>query len=311
MVQGKRKIRLCDNEKRHFTDEDEWIICENAHEPIISRDIFYKVRALYEKKINESSFSSGRGKNISIRDNKYAGLICYGNSGKKLEYLSAMVDKKGRINRKYYFQCCNNFDASKEEVSCRVRITEDRLDDVVYGIIKKQVETFADKKEIISAAEKSLEMAMQKLDEKITALEGQIEKEEYAVSRQYEDYVMGKISSNKFAKVQDEDVSKQKIDRINEKITDVENDRMKRKKELEDKVGILKSMYRINGKKSLDKSMLQTLINKIEIMPDSEIRIAFNFEDPFIDMVGDSGELDCDRGGTLAKMDTVELGLEV
>ena len=57
-------------------------------------------------------------------------------------------------------------------------------------------------------------------------------------------------------------------------------------------MGILKSMYRINGKKSLDKSMLQTLINKIEIMPDSEIRIAFNFEDPFIDTVGGSGETD-------------------
>ena len=56
---------------------------------------------------------------------------------------------------------------------------------------------------------------MLKLDEKSTALEGQIEKEEYAVSRQYEDYVMGKISSNEFAKVQD--VSRQKIDKINEK----------------------------------------------------------------------------------------------
>lgn len=87
LIQGKRKTRLCDNEKRHFTDEEEWIICENAHEPIISRDIFYKVRDLYEKKINESSFSSERGKNISIRDNKYAGLIYCGNCGKKLEYL--------------------------------------------------------------------------------------------------------------------------------------------------------------------------------------------------------------------------------
>ena len=57
---------------------------------------------------------------------------------------------------------------------------------------------------------------------------------------------MGKISLNEFVKVQD--LSRQKIDRINEKISDVENDRIRRKKELEDKVGILKSMYRINGK---------------------------------------------------------------
>lgn len=46
--------------------------------------------------------------------------------------------------------------------------------------------------------------------------------------------------------------------------------------------------------------MLHTLMQKIEIMPDSEIKIAFNFENPFIDMVGDSSETDCDREGTLA-----------
>ena len=284
LVQGKRKARLCDNEKRHFTDEDEWIICENSHEPIISREIFNKVRGLYEKKVKDSPFSSERGKHILIKGNKYAGLIYCGNCGKKLEFLSSMVDKRGKLNRKYYFQCCNNFDASKVAVSCHVRITEDKLDEIVYEIIKKQVKMFTDKKEIISVAENALKQDMKQLNEKIKELKSQIEKEEYAVSRKYEEYVTGEISSKEFTKVQAR--AKQQIDSLNDKIVDMENDRIKRKKQLEEKLAILKSLYRVNGKKSLDKSMLHILIQKIEIMPDSEIKIVFYFENPLHDVVG-------------------------
>ena len=284
LVQGKRKTRLCDNEKRHFTNENERIICESSHEPIISREIFYKVRALYEKKVNDSPFSSGRGKHISIKDNKYAGLIYCGNCGKKLEYLSSLVDKYDKLNRKYYFQCCNNFDASKSDVSCRVRITEDRLDEIVYGIIKKQVEMSTNKKEIISVAENASKQELKQFNEKINELKNQIEKEEYTVSRKYEDYVIGEISSKEFSKVKDG--SKQQIDRLNDRIADIENDRIKRKKQLEENLAILKSLYRVNGKNSLDKSMLHTLIKKIEILPDSEIKIAFDFENPLHDVVG-------------------------
>ena len=284
LVQGKRKTRLCDNEKRHFTDEDEWIICENSHEPIISREIFNKVRGLYEKKVKDSPFSSERGKHISIKDNKYAGLIYCGNCGKKLEFLSSMIDKCGKLNRKYYFQCCNNFAASKAAVSCHVRITEDKLDEIVHEVIKKQVKMFTDKKEIISVAENALKQDMKQFNERMKELKSQIKKEEYVVSRKYEEYVTGEISSKEFSKVQAR--AKQQIDSLNDKIADMENDRIKRKMQLEEKLAILKSLYRVNGKKSLDKSMLHILIQKIEIMPDSEIKIVFHFENPLNDVVG-------------------------
>ena len=48
---------------------------------------------------------------------------------------------------------------------------------------------------------------------------------------------------------------------------------------------MLRNLFR-NGKKSLDKSILHILIQKIEIMPDSEIKIVFHFENPLHDVVG-------------------------
>jgi site-specific DNA recombinase len=58
MVQGKRRTRLSENEKQHFTDKNEWIIVENTHEAIVDKETFYAVRDLFAKKVEESTFSS-------------------------------------------------------------------------------------------------------------------------------------------------------------------------------------------------------------------------------------------------------------
>ena len=50
LVQVKRRTRLCDNEKRHFTPKDEWLITEGTHAPIVSRELYDKVRRLFDKK---------------------------------------------------------------------------------------------------------------------------------------------------------------------------------------------------------------------------------------------------------------------
>lgn len=44
MVQGKRRTRLSENESRHVTDEEDWIIVENTHETIVDKELFDRVR---------------------------------------------------------------------------------------------------------------------------------------------------------------------------------------------------------------------------------------------------------------------------
>ena len=65
MVQGKRRTSLYDNEARHATDENDWIVVENTHEAIVDKELFNKVRAVMDKKVEESIFTSGRGKNLA------------------------------------------------------------------------------------------------------------------------------------------------------------------------------------------------------------------------------------------------------
>ncbi len=67
MVQGKRRTSLYDNEARHATDENDWIVVENTHEAIVDKELFARVRAVMDKKVEESIFTSGRGKNLPIK----------------------------------------------------------------------------------------------------------------------------------------------------------------------------------------------------------------------------------------------------
>jgi len=82
-VQGKRSKRLFANEDRHWTDQDDRIIVENAHEAIIVKEIFKQIRKLLDRKIKASSFSSDRGKNIPIKQDKFEGILYCGVCGKE------------------------------------------------------------------------------------------------------------------------------------------------------------------------------------------------------------------------------------
>ena len=84
LVQGKRKTRLFKGEKQHFTDEDEWIVVQDAHEPIVSKEVFYAVRDMLENKSSSTSFQSVRTNGITIKPNTYAGLLFCGMCGMKL-----------------------------------------------------------------------------------------------------------------------------------------------------------------------------------------------------------------------------------
>ena len=106
LVQGKRKARLFKGEKQHFTDEDEWIVVRDAHEPIISKEVFYAVRDMLENKVTSSCFQRDRTKGIAIKPNKYAGLLFCGMCGMKLAYGSTVPE--GSAVRRYYFRCDNN-----------------------------------------------------------------------------------------------------------------------------------------------------------------------------------------------------------
>ena len=139
LVQGKRKTRLFKGEKQHFTDEDEWIVVQDAHEPIVSKEVFYAVRDILENKSSSTSFQSVRTNGITIKPNKYAGLLFCGMCGMKLAYKSYI--SKDSVVRTYYFVCENDYRLGKKR--CKgISIPEATLDGIMNQIFGDLLRTF-------------------------------------------------------------------------------------------------------------------------------------------------------------------------
>lgn len=125
MVQGKRRISLYDNEARHATDENDWIVVENTHEAIVDKELFNKVRAVMDKKVEESIFTSDRGKNLPIKEDIFAGILFCGNCGRRIPLASRILEKDGVLERQYFYSCRYNYDFGGKQCGCKAEDISD------------------------------------------------------------------------------------------------------------------------------------------------------------------------------------------
>ena len=280
LVQGKRRARLCDNEKRHFTDKEEWLIEENAHEPIISRELFERIRVKMEKKVSESPFSSERGKDVPVKDYKYKDVLYCGVCGKRMQQYSTLHEKDGRLYRRYLFHCPTQY--KYEGQGCYVGITERKMDDILYHCLMEEVKlSVPDGNLLLRETKKLFYKSQEDSIKKIGSLEKKISIQEYEGSRYYEQYVTGTISreellgkqkllADKTAKL------KAQIDLVQEKMD-------AREKLFKEKQRWLRSLLRLKemDKTEIDRDIITALVKRIDVYPDKNMEITYTFDGAF------------------------------
>lgn len=278
MVQGKRRTRLSGNEKQHFTDKNEWIIVENTHEPIIDQATFYAVRDLFAKKVEESAFSSERGKNIPMKADIFDGIIYCGVCGKKIPMMSRLVDRNGKMKRQYFYQCRYNYDAGGDK-KCVGSWLEAELIQLVYDALSFQIAMQYEKADaMVDELNEMLRKTMNAFDHKIKSLEKRIEKIEYSESKSYEAYVLGSMTKQELSQLQQKNAKE--IADLRGQIVDETENKTREKKNLEKEIRWWSATSCMRGKASLSREIIEAMISRIELYPDKNIRITYNFKDP-------------------------------
>ncbi len=256
MVQGKRRTRLSENEARHFTDEEDWIVVENTHEPIVDKELFDKVRKVLGQKVEESSFASDRGKNLPIKDDIFAGILFCGNCKRRLPQLSRILEKDGKLERQYFYACRYNYDFGGDKCGCT--ILEEELVKAVYKTLKQ-------------------------CDGQIRKLEKLIEKQNYEESKTYQRYVTGEVSKEEFKRMQEK--SADAVMRLRVQISDEQAKYRRFKRFFEKKLQWLRAIYRFQSESYLDRNMLEVLVHSIYLYPDNSMEINLNFKDEYAEMM--------------------------
>lgn len=272
LVQFKRRKLNYKSKIRITVPEEERYICENTHEPIISKEKFEQVQALIK---GNTSFKKG-----TKHDYLFKGLLYCADCGAKL-YLTYSQYALKKYGEYRYTTVCYTYSKLFNQCS-RHSNSIPILEKLLIANIKKVCSLYINRnleEELIKIAkiESQKENSLYSYENKMQTIDKKIEDISLCIKNLYVDKVKGIISENEFVE-------------LSKSFTDERQNYIKQKEEL------IKLCNKIESKKndsskieklakqfiSLEKptkELLQQLIEKITISEDNEVTIYFKFKE--------------------------------
>lgn len=282
VVQNKSSKKLYANIPEKQNSEDEYIVLEDFHEAIISKEIFEKIKKNNKEKIASSRFSSNRGKDIKVQENKYNGILFCGVCGKRVPQISELVNKtnektgKTSLKRKYYFTCNGRYSLEGHHAS-GIRIVESLLDEIVMRTLQAHVDAYLkDKRPVLQVIEKAGKQRRKGFERKLSKHQSKIGELDYQETEIYGEYVLKTISSDVYEVKQQEmqlmrnDLLEQ-ISILESQITEMDKNEMLLRR-------WTKAFLKCQKAQKVTKALLDQMVERIELHPDKELKITFKFQ---------------------------------
>lgn len=273
LYQGKTKTNLCTGEKKHRIDKEDWIIHEDAHEPIVSKELFMEVRSIVEKRRDKMSCTFRE--DLPATEDKYKGILKCPVCGAFIHRESSIAHTKQGDVRKYYYRCRHN-SFPMEERGDKILISEEQLDLLVIESVKKLMgELVPDKKKLLATLESQAQPVENKMQVAITDLQKQKERLEYEGSLHYGSYVKGEITREELQRANEKQA--ETVKNLEKKLLQAEEDRkafLRKKREQKQFVNALLS---VKDASVLTAELVKILISEIVLNEDRCMEIKYRF----------------------------------
>jgi DNA invertase Pin-like site-specific DNA recombinase len=263
MVQGRVKKVNYKSKKSLKIPPEEWIIVENTHQPIIDAEIFYKVQMLLAKRTKTRS---------RTYDYFLKGLVyCH-----ECEYLLGVMNRKLASADVLYFICrTHQRFTSLKKCSChniRVDLVTKAVVDRIREVCKKYIDTDV----MRTVAERELKAFEDKnrQNDTIKNLTGKIDNLTNHLDKIYSDKLSGVLAEDDFIRIYE----KMKCDRkaLQDKLDSLTREI---KKDIP-KTDIIKGLVnKFLETTNLNKELIFSLVERIEITKEKEVLIYFTFSE--------------------------------
>lgn len=273
LVQGVKQQNLAKGIKQHFVDESQYIICENAHEAIISKEVHERIlRERRERKKNHV-FSSPMH-NFENRDyeNRFKSLVINNNTGKELNRRTRIYGKNK--DRLYYSFQNERFSGSiKPEKS--VFIMERDLDQAISDKISEFIMKTTSKTKFVNRIKARFNKAIDTFKKDIENLKRKNLNEENIIQRAYEEYSLGKIVRDEY--LLKREIAQSHMATFDNEISSIEVNISKLKKERLKSTKWINDLYASKNLEKLPGDLIHSLIEKIIVYDKHEFEIVFKF----------------------------------
>lgn len=275
MVQGTKRQSFYENRSQYKKPQEEWIIVENTHEPIIDKEIFDKVQALAKRRNEEYFENLGRFSHLKTTENLLKGLIYCADCKRPLvRYKSVSHGKK----LWYTFICQTH---TNDITSCPMKnIREDELIPVLMTAIQTQIALAADMEALVRRVNNTPKHGKQAAD-----LQGKLEDAKRKLKRYnglydslYQNYVDKLMTEQEYMTLKSRyKAEAEEAERLIEALTRQQTEESEHTPENR----FLKAFGSFRGEDTLTKEMAHALIERIYVDGQNNVEIIFRYRDEY------------------------------
>jgi hypothetical protein len=277
---GKRRKTLFRNIPEHKTPKEEWVIFHDMHEPIISKEDFYKVQSMMDAMADKLKRKS-KGYYEYEPENCFQGLIYCAECGRKVQFTKYCYQ-----NRDGAYYSCGCHQTGEESL----KVHADFLKMVVIDQIQLLIRQMCDRKELFQKSKAEMERTgrVSLPRRKIQRLQFKLEQTEEKLAKLYENLVEGILTREDYQDFKQHYMRER--DEIREEIRMAEREKqaadMRTEKFLEMEANLEKHL----GETALNEQLVSELIERIEISREHGIEIRFTCEDILETVIEQTGE---------------------
>lgn len=274
MVQGKHKIISYKVHKQIAVDEEDWYVVEGTHDAVVDKELFEKVR---EMNTRDTRVAPGNKKLYLL-----SGFMRCADCNAGMRRKSTKRKKKDGTETIHTYYICSTRAINGTEFCKQNNMNEKLITEVVLKAIQLQINLVEDMANAIVEINKKVvaDHNALKLTKQYKDKQDEHQKLINAIDSLYLDWKSGDITKSDYARMK---VSfEEKAESIQVIITHLE----KELKALEDGINdenniYIESFLKYKNVKSLYRTLLMDLVDKIYISQGEKVTIKFRFEEQF------------------------------
>ena len=270
LVQG-TKENVQGKKSGHYRQKpkDEWIVVENAHEAIISEEVFNIAQEILDNNKDKSEFKITRHDMKRDPINKYKGVIFDANTNL---LLIRKGEKSNKKNAKfYYYKFTNEENNGILLETPYISIMESDLDNLVINKLRNVLSIDVSGKDCKDRITDICKMRIEVVERNRQSISLKISKLNSDLKRLYEDYSLGKIEKEDY--LEKRILNRKDLTIYEKSLSDLDLEILSIESQANEEIGLFDSLFS-NKDIKLDENIVQKYIERIDVYDNETIKIS-------------------------------------
>lgn len=262
----------------HRTEEQNWIVVENTHEPIIEQELFDKVQAINHAAAEKAKANSGKYDHLPKAVNIYGKKFTCADCGTVMKLVRSFSTKKDKV---YFTFKCPTYAEHGTRACNAKKMRKADLDEAVLATIKAQLDLFVDMQDSLHQllALKKAKAKQSKQKDEIKSLKKKLDHKKGLFGGLYRDLREGLISDEDYA--QTREVIMGEIKRLEQQLSELEGTTNRFAEQLRGEEKWAELVEKYHNAAEVTAEMVDAMILSMKMNEDSSLSIEFNYMDEF------------------------------